>query len=67
MYAQDEGWDARGEGAEVEDQMGEGAEAGDLMGEQDRQVAGGIHEITQSGGGAAYVKRATTSTYPEST
>jgi hypothetical protein len=67
MYAQGEGRDERDEGAEVEDQMGEGAKARDLMGKQDRQVAGGIHEIMQSGGGSAHVERAIPSTDPVST
>jgi hypothetical protein len=47
--------------------MGDGAEAGDLMGEQDRQVARGIHKITQFEGGAAHVDRAIPSTDPVST
>jgi hypothetical protein len=51
-----------GEGAEVGDLMGEGAEVGDLMGEQDWQGVGGNHKITQSGGGAANVERASSST-----
>jgi hypothetical protein len=41
--------------------MDKGAEARNLMGKQDRQVARGIHEIMQSGGGAVHVEKATPS------